>query len=87
MLRRHTCHEFFKLHASHVDLFADPRLPHYRPVLREMGVKRKEGGGKGRGAGLHTFVPFVAQPSTFLVVSGAPNVPYSAQLKLHLYCL
>ena len=33
VIRRHTVAEFFRMHAFHVDMFADPRLPRYRPVV------------------------------------------------------
>ena len=43
VIRRHTVSEFFRTHAYHVDLFSDPRLPRYRPEVRELGVEVHEG--------------------------------------------
>ena len=56
-MRRETCTEFFRLHVSHVDMFADPRLAGYRPVVRELGVVevKQRGGGGGRGLHSSTF--------------------------------
>lgn len=39
VIRRHVIVEFFRMYVYHIDMFADPRLPHYRPTIRELGVE------------------------------------------------
>jgi hypothetical protein len=51
VIRRHTTTEFFRMHAYHVDMFADTRLPCYRPVIRELGVRVEVGRRRGAAGG------------------------------------